>query len=104
MVVGGQHPMTLSTTNLRAGLCVALAFVPILITAWDIHGDVAYSESRMLFNLINLTAFIWLGFTVFHYRRTRTRNAAWLFALFPIAFAEPVLLLCLWFSVRFSSK
>ena len=104
MVVGGQHSMTLSTTNLRAGLCVALAFVPILITAWDLHRDVAYSEWRMLFNLINLTAFIWLGFTVFHYRRTRTTNAAWLFALFPIAFGEPLLLLFLWFSIRFSSK
>jgi len=58
----------------------------------------------MVFNLINLTALFWLGFTVFHYRRTRTKNATWLFALFPIAFAEPVLLFCLWFSTRFSSK
>ena len=54
----------------------------------------------MLFNFVNLTAFLWLGLTVFHDRRTRTKNAAWLFALFPIAFAEPVLLICLWFSVH----
>ena len=100
----GEHSMTVSNAKLRAGFCVALAFVPLLITAWDIHRDVEYSERQMLFNLTNLTAFLWLGLTVFHYRRTRTKNAAWLFALFPIAFAEPVLLFCLWFSVRFSSK
>jgi hypothetical protein len=83
---------------------VASAFVPLLITAWDIHEDVELSGWQMLFNLINLTAFLWLGLTIFHYRRTRTRGAAWLFALFPIAFVEPVLLLCLEISVRFSSK
>jgi hypothetical protein len=96
--------MTASASQFRASLCVALAFVPFLITAWDIHRDVAYSERQMLFNLINLTAFLWLGLTVFHYHRTRTKNAAWLFALFPVVFAEPLLLFCLWFSVRFSSK
>lgn len=96
--------MTVSTTKFRVGLCVASAFFPLLIAAWDIHRDVAYSEWQMLFNLVNLTAFLWLGLTVFHYRRTRTRNAAWLFALFPIAFAEPVLLFCLWYSLRFSPK
>lgn len=96
--------MTVSTTKFSVGLCVASAFFPLLIAAWDIHRDVAYSEWQMLFNLVNLAAFLWLGLTVFHYRRTRTRNAAWLFALFPIAFAEPVLLFCLWYSLRFSPK
>jgi len=90
--------------TLSEGLCVASAFVPLLITAWGIHMDVELSERQMLFNSINLTAFIWLGLTIFHYRRTRTKNDTWLFALFPIAFAEPVLLFCLWFSVRFYSK
>jgi hypothetical protein len=96
--------MTISASKLRASFCIALAFVPLLITAWDIHRDVAYSQRQMLFNLINLTAFLWLGLTVFHYPRTRTRSAAWLFALFPVVFAEPILLFCLWFSVRFSPK
>ena len=100
----GEQSMTVSTTNFRAGLCVASAFVPLLITAWDIHADVALSQWQVFFNSINLTAFLWLGLTISHYRRTRTRSAAWLFALFPIAFTEPVLLLCLWISVRFSSK
>ena len=99
-----EQSMTVSTTKFRAGLCVASAFVPLLIMAWDIHRDAAYSEWQMLFNLVNLTALLWLGLTVFPYLRTRTRNAAWLFALFPIAFVEPVLLFCLWFSVRFSPK
>jgi len=91
--------MTVSTTKFRAGLCIASAFFPILIAAWNIHRDVAYSDWQILSNSVNLTAFLWLGLTVFHYRRTRTKNAAWLFALFPIAFAEPILLLCLWLSV-----
>ena len=92
--------MRVSTSKFRAGLCIASAFVPLLIAAWDIHRDVAYSNCQMLFNFVNLTAFLWLGLTVFLYRRTRTKSAAWLFALFPIAFAEPVLLICLWFSVH----
>jgi hypothetical protein len=96
--------MPISATKLRAGLCVASAFVPLLITALDIDADVAYSELQMLFNLINVTALLWLGLTIFHYGRTRTKSAAWLFAVFPIAFAEPVLVFCLWFSVRFSSN
>ena len=96
--------MPFLTNKLSAGLCVTSAFVPLLIAAWDIHRDVAFSEWQMLFNLINLTALLWLLLTVLHYRRTRTKDAAWLFALFPVAFAEPLLLLCLWFSVRFSSK
>ena len=96
--------MTASKTKLSAGVCVASAFVPLLITAWDIHADVELSEWGILFNLVNLTAFLWLGLTIFHYRRTRTQSAAWLFALFPIAFVEPVLLLCLWISVRFFPK
>jgi hypothetical protein len=83
---------------------VASAFLPLLITAWYIHADIELTEWGMLFNSINLTAFLWLGLTIFYYRRTRTKDAAWLFALFPIAFAEPVLLLCLWASVRFSAK
>jgi hypothetical protein len=96
--------MTATNTKLNASLCVASAFLPLLIAALYIHADIELTEWRMLFNPINLTAFLWLGLTVLHYRHTRTKSAAWLFALFPIAFAEPVLLLCLWVSVRFSSK
>jgi hypothetical protein len=96
--------MNASNTKLNASLCAASAFLPLLITAWYIFADIELTEWRMLFNLINLTAFLWLGLTVLHYRHNKTKSAAWLFALFPIAFAEPVLLLCLWVSVRFSSK
>jgi hypothetical protein len=96
--------MTATASKSRASLCVLSVFVPLLIAAWDIRRDVAFSEWQMLFNFVNLSAFLWLGLTVFHYRRTQTKKAAWLFALFPVAFAEPVLLFCLWFSVRFSPK
>jgi hypothetical protein len=96
--------MNASNTKLNASLCAASAFLPLLITAWYNFADIELTEWRMLFNLINLTAFLWLGLTVLHYRHNQTKSAAWLFALFPIAFAEPVLLLCLWVSVRFSSK
>jgi hypothetical protein len=96
--------MTASNTKLSAGVCVASAFLPLVIAAWYIHADFELSEWAMLVNPINLTAFLWLGLTIFHYRRTRTKTSAWLFALLPVAFAEPVLLLCLWVSVRFSAK
>jgi len=59
--------MTTLNTKLSTGLCVASAFVPLLITAWDIHADVEFSEWQMLFNLVNLTAFLWLGLTIFHF-------------------------------------
>jgi sigma-70-like protein len=82
--------MTAMNTRLNASLCVASAFLPLLITVWGIHADIELTEWRMLFNPINLTAFLWLGLTVLNYRHARTKSAAWLFALFPIAFAEPV--------------
>jgi len=96
--------MTGLSNKLRAIGCIVLAFVPILITAWDIHRDVVYSQRQILFNLVNLTAVLWLGLTIFHYTQSKTKHAAWLFALFPVAFAEPVLLFCLWFSNRLPAK
>ncbi|HLZ51230.1 MAG TPA: hypothetical protein VKP61_10780 [Candidatus Acidoferrum sp.] len=96
--------MTVTNAKLYASLCAVSAFFPLLITALGIHADMELSERGMLFNPINLAAFLWLGLTVLYYRHIRTKSAAWLFALFPIAFAEPVLLFCLWCSVRFSPK
>jgi hypothetical protein len=90
--------------NLGTSVCIASAFVPLAITAWYIHADIELSGWGMLFNPINLTAFLWLGLTYFHYSKERTKAAAWIFALFPIAFAEPLLLLSLWISVKYSPK
>jgi len=88
--------------NSVATLCVALAFVPGTIAVVYIHFDLG--TSRVLFNPITLAALFWLIVTSLHYRHTRTRSAAWIFALFPIAFTEPFLLLCLWISVKYFSK
>lgn len=33
---------------------------------------------------------LWLGLTIAHYRRIRTRNARWLFALAPLALIYPL--------------
>jgi len=87
-----------------AVVCVVSAFLPLAITALYIHADIELSGWVMLFNPINMAAFLWLGFASFYYRRTRTKGAVWILALLPIAFAEPVLLLCLWISVKFFTK
>ena len=93
-------------TRLSPGICVATAFLPLAVTAfgiyvdtvWGIHADDISTLWGMFLNPINLAAYFWLGITCVYYWRTRTRSAAWLFALFPIAFAEPALLLSLWIS------
>ena len=88
--------------NPVATLCVALAFVPGIIAVVYIHFDI--DTSRVFFNPITLSALFWLIVTSLHYRHTRTRSAAWIFALFPVAFVEPFLLLSLWISVKYFSK
>ena len=87
--------------NLGAVLCVVLAFLPCLITAIYIHAGIEISS---WFNPVDLSALLWLGVTCIHCWRTRTRNSAWLFALFPIAFTEPVLHACLQISTTYSGK
>lgn len=79
-----------------------LAFLPCALTVVYIHFDIG--SSHVLFNPIDLAAFLWLGMTCFHYRNTRTKGAAWLFAMFPVAFVEPVLLACLWISETYFRK
>ena len=98
--------LTKTGAKLTPGLCVATAFLPLAITVfgiyadtvWGIHADDISSGWGVFLNPINLAAYFWLGITCVYYRRTRTRSAAWLFALFPIAFAEPALMLSLWIS------
>jgi hypothetical protein len=102
--VRDEPSITVTNAKLYASFYAVSAFFPLLITAWSIPADMELTERGILFNRINLAAFLWLGLTVLHYKRTRTISAAWLFALFPIAFAEPVLLFYRWFSVRFPSK
>jgi hypothetical protein len=43
-----------------------------------------------------LAAFIWLGVTVYCYRKYRTRSAASLFAMAPVAFARPYFIFGMW--------
>ena len=88
--------------NPFALLCVALAFVPGAIAVVYIHFDL--DSSHVLFNPITLAASFWLGMTYLNYRYTRTRSAAWIFVLFPVAFAEPILFFCLWISVKYFTK
>lgn len=102
--VRDELSITVTNAKLYASFCAASAFFPLLITAWSMPADMELTERGILFNRINLAAYLWLGLTVLHHERTRTKSAAWLFELFPIAFGELVLLFCLWFSVRFSSK
>ncbi|MGC1675358.1 MAG: hypothetical protein WA739_24065, partial [Candidatus Acidiferrales bacterium] len=78
-------------------LCVALAFVPGLISVIIIALDIGL-PNWVLVLTVDLPAFLWFGITLIHYRRIRTTSAAWLFALLPIAFFEPGLLAYLWFS------
>jgi hypothetical protein len=66
--------MNASNTKLNASLCAASAFLPLLITAWYIFADIELTEWRILFNPINLTAFLWLGLTVLHYRHNLSQN------------------------------
>ena len=82
-------------------LCVVLAFVPCIISAIYIQADIAFSS---LLNPVDLSALLWLGMTCLHFWRTRTRSAALLFALFPIAFVEPALLVFLKFSATVPGK
>jgi hypothetical protein len=83
---------------------VFLAFVPCAITAIYIKAGVEIPSWQAFVNPIDLSALLWLGVTYILYRRTRTKRAAWLFALFPIAFVEPVLLASLWFSSAYPHK
>jgi hypothetical protein len=83
--------------RLVAILCVVLAFIPGLISVIYIALDVRVPNWEVVL-FVDVPAFLWLGLTFFYYRQTRTRSAAWLFALFPIAFAEPVMLAFLWLS------
>ena len=100
--------LTKAGTKLSPGLCVATAFLPLAITVlgiyadsvWGIHADDISSGWGIFLNPVNLAAYFWLGITCGYYRRTRTRSAAWLFALFLIAFAEPALMLSLWISSK----
>jgi len=90
-----------------AGICVALAFLPLAITVRGIYAESAIDVSTgwgVLFNPITLAALFWLGATSAYYWRTRSKKAAWIFALFPIAFAEPVIIFCVWAWAQHSSK
>jgi hypothetical protein len=84
-------------------LCVALAFVPGLISVIIIALDVVLPNWVSVLT-IDLPAFLWFGITLVHHWRTRTTSTAWLFALFPIAFFEPALLAYLWLSSLHSGK
>lgn len=90
-----------------AGICVALAFLPLAVTIWGIYSGNTIDVSTgwgVLFNPITLAALLWLGATSFYYLRSRAKRAAWIFALFPVAFAEPALLLCVWIWTPHSLK
>lgn len=89
--------------RLVAILCVVLAFVPGLIAVIYIALGVGVSAWEWLFT-IDLPAFLWLGLTLVHYRHNRTKSAARLFALFPVAFFEPALDACLWISSTHCGK
>jgi hypothetical protein len=84
-------------------MCVILAFIPGLMNVVLIALDARVPNWEMVL-LVDVPAFLWLGLTFFYYRHTRTRSAAWLFALFPIAFAVPVMLVFLWLSSTPSPK
>ncbi len=84
-------------------LCVVLAFVPFVVAAIYIALDVGLSHLKGWL-IIGLPAFLWLGLTCLHYKRTSTKRAAWLFALFPIAFVQTVFHAYIWISNRYPSK
>jgi hypothetical protein len=80
-------------------VCAILAFFPWLVNAICIHADIAIGMGWQAFvNPISLSALLWLSVTYFHYRSTRTNRAAWLFALFPVAFSAPGFFVYLWIS------
>src|SRR2546430_1458797 len=43
-----------------------------------------------------LAAFIWLGLTIYCFRKYRTPSAAWLFAMAPVTFARPYFIFGMW--------
>lgn len=86
-----------SRQRLVALLCVILAFIPGLIAVTYIAIGVGVSNWQE-FLTVDVPAFLWLALTCFYYRQAKTKSAAWLFALFPIAFAETAMHAILWFS------
>jgi hypothetical protein len=76
---------------------VILAFIPGLVAVVYIALGVGISNWQA-FLTVDAPAFLWLGLTCFYYRHARSKSAAWLFALFPIAFAETIMHAFVWFS------
>jgi hypothetical protein len=85
-------PMSDEALLICSLLCAAL---PLGILALMIAFHLG-ALGGLLLNPVNLSAYLWLGLTIAYYRRTRTRLAKWLFALFPIAFALPVWFALFW--------
>lgn len=73
-------------------LSVFTAFLPLFLT-WILldFGPVGPIWGGLLFNPINLAAYLWFGITVFTCYRARTKSALWLLLGFPIAFAAPAI-------------
>jgi hypothetical protein len=57
----------------------------------------AAAATRLRRETVDAPAFLWLGLTCFYYRHATSKSAAWLFALFPIAFAETMMHAFVWF-------
>jgi TRAP-type mannitol/chloroaromatic compound transport system permease small subunit len=92
-----QGAMPDNRQRLVAILCVIFAFVPGLMAVVYITLGVGVSNWQG-FLIIGVPGLIWLGLTCYYYRHAKTKSAARLFALFPIAFAETVMYALLWLS------
>jgi hypothetical protein len=78
-----------------AMLSVGLAFLPLVIGVILIEANASLIGGA-LFNPVSIAAYTWLAITIANYKRSRTKAAAWLFALFPIAFGFPFLFVLFW--------
>ena len=69
---------------------VVCALLPPLSLASSLNLSVKVGEAAFFIVLGVLVPAIWLSATVVYYRRLRTKNAKWLFAMSPLALLYPL--------------
>ncbi|MGA3210617.1 MAG: RHS repeat domain-containing protein [Terriglobales bacterium] len=83
--------------NILVGLSITVAFLPLAVMqAMESLNLDLHQWGGALMNPINGSAIAWLIITTACYRRLRTKSAALLFAMFPVAFSASAILTLFW--------
>lgn len=69
-------------------LSLVFAFLPLPILVIMVSFRLP-AWGGIFLNPVMVCAYFWLGLTIAYYRRARSKQAKWLFFLFPISFAVP---------------